>query len=151
MELLLYQIKDFFLKITFEWLDRNNDGYLSEIDLFLTLKDIENNNILKVLSFDISNIIQYIIKKKVEKGTYDDSSYKLKSMMKKISHYIKKFREEGSKQDHYNDQPNKFFDFLTQMYTSAEQIIEHSPEKSCNDDSPKSNKRIHNFNASKRK
>ena len=34
MELCLYQIDEFFYKMTFEILDYNNDGYISEIDLF---------------------------------------------------------------------------------------------------------------------
>ena len=112
---------------------------------------MENSDILKVLSFDLSSIIQFIMKKKIDKGTFDDSSYKLKSMMKKIQAYLKKFREEGTKTENLaENSSNGFFEFLTQMYTSNEPI-EHLPEKSDGDDSPVSNKRIHNFNMAKRK
>ena len=41
MELTLFQNEEFFFKLAFESLDFNNDNLLSEIDLFLTMKELK--------------------------------------------------------------------------------------------------------------
>lgn len=63
MEIWLYQTEEFFNKLTFEALDYNNDGFISEVDLFCTMKDIESQIFLEVFSKDFVKIIQFMKEK----------------------------------------------------------------------------------------
>lgn len=84
MEISLYQNEEFFYRLVFEALDYNNDGYISEIDLFLTMRDLKSEIFIEVLMEDLVKIIQYIIDKKKLKGTYDESNYKYERIMKRV-------------------------------------------------------------------
>ena len=57
---------------------------LSEIDLFLTMKDIKNEVFIDALVKDFVPIVQFITDKKKMKGTYDEAKLNFETTMKKI-------------------------------------------------------------------
>lgn len=141
MELCLIQNDDFFYKITFEGLDFNNDGFLSEVDLFLALRDIKDNGLLKIISFDLSAIIRYIADKKRDKGTLDDVKYRFEVLMRKLSKLKRQALSKGPKREESTkNAPNNFFEFLTQALntpgSSMQNSEENSPERSVMMDTP---------------
>lgn len=149
MELCLYQVHEFFYKITFEALDYNNDGYLSEVDLFLALKNIKDDELLKVLSFDLSKIIQFIERKKKDKGTYDEIAYKFKMLMKRRLSKAKVAKLEPVESEGVLD--NQFFEFLTQAL-SSNPTAENSPNRLSMEETSFSNpKRMNRYGFDKRK
>ena len=64
MEIALFQTNEFFFKLAFESLDFSNDGYLSEVDMFLTMKEIKHEIFIETLVKDFVRIIQFITEKK---------------------------------------------------------------------------------------
>jgi len=116
MEIVIYQNEEFFLRMIFEALDYNQDGYLSEIDLFLTMKDIHNDVFVDVFTPDFVKITQFIIEKKKMKGTYDETAYNYASIMKRINKYKWRFqqRQQSQVNNDKNEEPRKsFFEFAT--------------------------------------
>jgi Ca2+-binding EF-hand superfamily protein len=72
MELFLFQQNEKLMKIAFESLDYNNDGYISEIDLFLTMKEIDNNVFFEIFARDYVKIIKFISRKKKQNKKFDE-------------------------------------------------------------------------------
>jgi hypothetical protein len=157
IELCLYQVDEFFYKLTFEAFDMNDDGFLSEVDLFLVLKNIKDNGLLKVLSFDLSNIIEFISSKKKEKGTHDDVQFRFNLLMNKVAKIKREVRLKSIlKNDSTEDNETNFFEFLTQALVSnisnpsAVNTANNSPERSVNDSPSTNSRRIHNYGISSR-
>ena len=84
MELTLFQNDEFFFKLTFEALDYNNDGMISEIDLFLTMKELKNEVFIEALVKDFVRIVQFITEKKKLKGTFDEANLNFENTMKRL-------------------------------------------------------------------
>ena len=156
IELSLYQIDDFFYKITFEAFDYNSDSFLSEVDLFLVLKDTKDDELLKTLSFDLSTIIQFISKKKKIKGTHDDVQYRYKRLMKRLSKIKKQVRlKSGSRDEEPKNSTNNFFEFMTQALVSnnnsSKMSVDSSIEQWGEDTPTSTTRKISNFGISNRK
>lgn len=92
MEIFVHQSDEVFKRIIFDILDLDSDGRLSEIDLFMTMQTLHPDLFMKILSKDIIPIIQMIHKKKVDKGTDDESKLRLDRIQNDLSD-IKKRHE----------------------------------------------------------
>lgn len=101
----------------FEVLDFNNDGFLSEMDMFQIMSDVQNRVFIEVFTQDFVKIIQCIIDKKKSWGTYNEAEYNYNKLMKKISTYRSTYKDlranKGSDSDGSEEPRKSFFEFAT--------------------------------------
>ncbi|CAI2385608.1 unnamed protein product [Moneuplotes crassus] len=122
MEVLIFQSNEMLYKICFEALDYNNDGYISEIDLYQTMGELPTEIFISVLMEDFLKIIRYIVKSKIKKGTFDETKYYHKEMIKKIQVMNATYRSSLSGWNlNDKDKPSSnFFHFCTKKLSPSE-------------------------------
>jgi hypothetical protein len=132
MEITIYQNEEFYTKMAFDALDYNNDGFVSEIDLFLTIKDLENKHsdsevsqMHSRLMDDIVKIVQYIKDKKQLKGTNDECKIRYENIIKKIQRNNVSFINTTSSLDKEDEEKQfkNFFEFATVALSQSHRKI----------------------------
>jgi galactokinase/mevalonate kinase-like predicted kinase len=104
---------------------------LSEVDLFLVLKNIRDDSLITTISFDLSKIIEYIANKKKDKGTDDDIKYRFERMMHKISKYRRDTKMNKTTILDLKSKTNQnFFEFMTQVLVPSTSGLSSSNESS---------------------
>jgi len=119
MEITMYQNEEFYSRMVFDALDYNNDGFISEIDLFLTVKELSNDVFINVLVKDLVKIVQFISEKKVLKGTSDECKYNYEKIMKRVNKMNCTF---FSSLSNFNQEKNEthaksFFEFASNAFS----------------------------------
>ena len=107
MEIVLFQTDEFFFKLAFEALDFNNDGFLSEIDMFLTMKEIKHDIFIQKFVKDFVRIIQFITEKKKLKGTYDEANISFENAMKRVKKHKWTFSDVNQQKKSEDQEPSK--------------------------------------------
>ncbi|CAI2360724.1 unnamed protein product [Moneuplotes crassus] len=84
MEVLIFQSNEMLYKICFEAFDYNNDGYISEIDLYQTMRELPTEIFISVLMEDFLKIIRCIFDKKIKKATFEEPNHGYRKPLSKI-------------------------------------------------------------------
>ncbi|CAI2361158.1 unnamed protein product [Moneuplotes crassus] len=127
MEVLIYQNDELLFKIAFEALDFNCDDYISEIDLYLAMRELPNEVFISVLMDDFLKVIQYLIDKKKMKGTFDETKYNQEKIKMQIMNATYRSSLSDWKKEGQGKSSPNFFQFCLSKLSPNEK---KGPQKS---------------------
>ena len=70
-------------KLLFNALDFNGDNYISEIDLFALMRTLDSDIFVEIASKDVIDLVNYLHKKKKDKGLHDPITNKMNKLKDK--------------------------------------------------------------------
>ena len=83
LEVFVNNSEDSLRKMTFNCMDHNSDGYISEIDLWMLMRTLNSDIFVTVVSKDVITLVNLLHAKKIERGIADPIENRMKKLMKK--------------------------------------------------------------------
>ena len=78
LEVFVNNSEDSLRKMTFNCMDHNSDGYISEIDLWMLMRTLNSDIFVTVVSKDVITLVNLLHAKKIERGIADPIENRMK-------------------------------------------------------------------------